>query len=61
MLLLIWRGDPKAREEKARLDREVGGLETFLENMPTVFVLVHMSYYKAGCPKYNVPIFKKHT
>ena len=49
VLLLTWRKDPTARQEKAKLDREVGGLEAFLEGMPTVFVIAGMSYYKEGC------------
>ena len=55
VLVLFWRRDPGAREEKARLDREVGGLEPFLEGMPTVLVIIYMSYYKAGCQKNHVP------
>ena len=42
MLVLIWRKDPRARQEKARLDREVGGLEPFLEAMPTYIVSTYM-------------------
>ena len=55
VLVLLWRGDPRAREEKAKLDREVGGLEPFLEGIPTVLVIFHMRYYKAGCQKIYEP------
>jgi hypothetical protein len=53
VLVLIWRGDPSARQEKVKLDRNVGGLEPFLEGMPTVFVIVGMAYYKEGVKKSN--------
>ena len=53
VLVLIWRGDPSARQEKTKLDRNVGGLEPFLEGMPTVLVIVGMAYYKEGVKKSN--------
>ena len=56
VLLLTWRKDPTARQEKAKLDREVGGLEAFLEGMPTVFVIAGMSYYKEGCQNIIFPL-----
>ena len=50
VLLLAWRKDPRARQEKARLDREVGGLEPFLEAMPTYIVCKFMYLnLQAGC------------
>ena len=52
VLVLIWRKDPRARQEKARLDREVGGLEPFLEAMPTYIVCNYMfRYLQVGCHK----------
>ena len=56
LLVMTWRGDPTARQEKARMDREVGGLEPFLEGMPTVFVIAGMSYYKDGCQNIIFPL-----
>ena len=61
VLVLTWRGDPTARQEKAKLDRDVGGLEPFLEGMPTVFVIAGMSYYKGGCQKVICQLFKECT
>ena len=49
VLVLTWMKDPTARQEKAKMDREVGGLEPFLEGMPTVIVIAGMSFYKEGC------------
>ena len=46
VIWLIWTGDPKASEEKARLDREVGGLEPFLEAMPTAFAANYLAFYR---------------
>ena len=58
VLVLTWRGDPGASQEKAKLDREVGGLEPFLECMPTVFVIAGMSYYiKEGVSKRYMATF----
>ena len=52
MLVLTLRKDPRARQEKARLDREVGGLEPFLEAMPTLIVCKYMYLnLEAGCHK----------
>ena len=52
MLVLTLRKDPRARQEKARLDREVGGLEPFLEAMPTYIVCRYMYLnLLAGCHK----------
>ena len=51
VLVLTWRGDPTARQEKAKLDRNVGGLEPFLEGMPTVFVIAEMVHQKEWCRK----------
>ena len=64
VLLLTWRGDPTARQEKAKLDRDVGGLEPFLEGLPTVFVIASMSYYKEGglkvmCSFTKPPLFQR--
>ena len=50
LLLRTWKKDPRARQEKARIDREVGGLEPFLEAVPTYIVCKYMYLnFKAGC------------
>ena len=48
---MTWRGVPAAPQEKARLDREVGGLEPFLEAIPTAFVVYCISYYRFSEPE----------
>ena len=51
VLRMTWRGVPAAPQEKARLDREVGGLEPFLEAIPTAFVVYCISYYRFSEPE----------
>ena len=46
VIWLTWTGNPKASQEKAKLDREVGGLEPFLEAMPTAFAAYYLAYYR---------------
>ena len=41
-VLLIARGDPKGYEEKEALEREVNGLESYLEAMPSLVVLAYL-------------------
>ena len=42
MALLLVRGDPKGYEEKEALEREVNGLESYLEAMPSLVVLAYL-------------------
>ena len=51
VLRMTWRGVPAAPQEKAKLDREVGGLEPFLEAIPTAFVVYCISYYRFSEPE----------
>ena len=46
VIWLNWTGHPKADEEKAKMDREVGGLEPFLEAMPTAFAAYYLAFYR---------------
>ena len=46
VIWLTWTGHPKAGEEKAKLDMEVGGLEPFLEAMPTAFAVYYLAFYR---------------
>ena len=46
VIWLTWTGNPKASQEKAKLDREVGGLEPFLEAMPTTFAAYYLAFYR---------------
>ena len=41
-VLLLARGDPKGYEEKEALEREVNGLESYLEAMPSLVVLAYL-------------------
>ena len=59
VLVFTWRKHPTAKQEKAKLDREVGGLEPFLESMPTVFVIAGMSFYKERCQNILCTLFKR--
>ena len=49
MVLLLVKGDPKGYEEKAALEREVNGLESYLEAMPSLVVL---AYLKRANPEF---------
>ena len=40
--MLLVRGDPKGYEEKEALEREVNGLESYLEAMPSLVVLAYL-------------------
>ena len=42
VMLLLVKGDPKGFEEKEALDREVLSLESYLEALPSLGVLVYM-------------------
>ena len=46
VIWLVWTGDPNASKEKARLDREVGGLEPFLEATPTALAVYYLAFYR---------------
>ena len=46
VIWLLWTGDPSASQEKARLDREVGGLEPFLEAFPTALAVYYLAFYR---------------
>ena len=50
VIWFTWTGDPKASQEKAKLDREVGGLEPFLEAMPTAFAAYYLAFYRYSNP-----------
>ena len=42
MIILLVKGDPKGYEEKAALEREVNGLEAYLEALPALLVLAYL-------------------
>ena len=46
VISLILRKDPRARQLRGKMSREVGGLEPFLEAMPTVFLMYFTYYYR---------------
>ena len=42
VIILLVKGDPKGYEEKAALEREVNGLEAYLEALPALLVLAYL-------------------
>ena len=42
VIILLVKGDPKGNEEKAALEREVNGLEAYLEALPALLVLAYL-------------------